>query len=411
MKLTNLVPLTFVGLAVTVSCSQGNLSAPPASGSGASGGASGSGQMTSGGSGGTTGGAGGGTSTGGSTTGGTGGSTTGGTGGSTTGGTGGSTTGGTGGSTGGTVSMGGMGAVAGTGVATGGSSGTGSSVGGSAGMGTGGGSGGMPAGGGMGGTTTTGGSAGMSAAGTGAGGSGGSGALDPNTLVPGLNGWYWEITTTNGQNPGGNNYWLTDNNQSCPTGANWLATGVTRSKDFAVMGTANTKYTINFQLKGAMGFRCYTGGTATTTTPNPNGANNGWYVGGQQANDSIWNTYEIDVQNPSVTGEANTYFLNGVPYSSTAGVCDQELTYDMETKGSFAVMGNSTIHVWTHDTNCKAQQNCGPTPSTGCMPRTIDLSSLNPPATVVHQPVVNSVGGNTFYPQWFYFTVTSITSP
>jgi hypothetical protein len=365
--------------------------------------------MSSGGTGGTTGGTGGGTTTGGS--GGTGGSTTGGTGG-TTGGAGG-TTGGAGGSTGGSVSMGGMGAVAGTGVATGGSSGTGSTVGGSAGMGTGGGSGGMPAGGGMGGTTTTGGSAGMSAAGTGtgAGGSGGSGALDPNTLVPGLNGWYWEITTTNGQNPGGNNYWLTDNGQSCPTGANWLATGVSRSKDFPVMGTANTKYTINFQLKGAMGFRCYTGGTATTMTPNPNGANNGWYVGGQQANDSIWNTYEIDVQNPSVTGEANTYFLNGVPYSSTAGVCDQELTYDMETKGSFAVMGNSTIHVWTHDTNCKAQQNCGPTPSTGCMPRTIDVSGLNPPATMVHQPVVNSVGGNTFYPQWFYFTVTSITSP
>src|SRR6516164_7726173 len=65
MKLINLVPLTFVGLAVTVSCSQSSLQPPP-SGSGASGGASGSGQMSSGGTGGTTGGTGGGTTTGGS---------------------------------------------------------------------------------------------------------------------------------------------------------------------------------------------------------------------------------------------------------------------------------------------------------------------------------------------------------
>jgi hypothetical protein len=359
--------------------------------------------MTSGGTGGSTGGTGG--STGGtSATGGTGG-TTGGTGG-TTGGTGGSTggtggsTGGAGGSTGGTVSMGGMGAGAGVGPTTGGASGSGSSVGGGAGMGTGGSSGGMPG---------TGGSAGTGAGGSAGMGAGGAAALDPATLIPGLDGWYWEISTTNGDNPGGNNYWLSDTGQSCPQNSDWNKAGLTRSKDFQMKGTAGTKYTITFELRGAMGFRCYSGGTSTQTQPNANGVNNGWYVGGQQANNSIWNTYELDVQ-PAVTGEANTYFLNGLPYSATAGICDQELTYEMHTKGKFVVMGDSTLHFWTHDTNCKAQQNCGPTPSTSCVPRQIDLSGMSP-AAMVNQPVTNAVGASTFYPQWFYFDVQTITSP
>jgi hypothetical protein len=239
-------------------------------------------------------------------------------------------------------------------------------------------------------------------------GAAGGGSLDPSVIVPGLDGWYWEINTTNGDNPGGNNYWLTDSGQQCPQNSNWAMAGVSRTKTFKMMGTSGTKYTINFALRGAMGFRCYTGGTPTAMQPNPNSPNNGWYVGGQQYNNSIWNTYELDVGSPSVTGEANTYFLNGIP--STSNACDQELTYEMNYTAKFAVMGDSTLTFTTHDTNCKAQQNCGPTPTTACVPRQIDLSGMSPAATFT-QPVTDLVGGNTFYPQWFYFDVTSITSP
>jgi hypothetical protein len=386
MKLTNLVPLAFLGLAFTASCSQGNLT--PETNTGARGGASGAGQAASGGTGGTTGGTGGGTSSGGN----------GNLGGSTNAGAGGSSSG-TGGTTGGSVSAGGMGASAGVGPTSGGTAGAGG--GGGAGASAGG-SGGMPAGGGTGGTDVGG---SPSAGGMGAAGGG---ALDPATVVPGLDGWYWEISTTNGSNPGGNNYWLTDNGQTCPQNSDWAQAGVTREKTFKVMGTPGTKYTINFELRGAMGFRCYTGGTPTTMQPSTTAANNGWYVGGQQYNNSIWNTYELDVQNPPVTGEANTYFLNGIP--STSNTCDQELTYEMRYTAKFVVMGDSTLRFSTHDTNCKAQQNCGPTPTASCAPRQIDLSGMSPAATIT-QPVANAVGGSTYYPQWFYFDVKSVTSP
>jgi len=398
MKSLSLVSLALAGIAVTASCSQESLN-PGTSSSGATAGAQNSaGQPASGGSGGSTGGTTGGTTGGammtGGTTGGTMPMTTGGTGGST-GGAGG-TTGGTGGTTPVTGGSAGM-------ATTGGSAGTGMGVGGSAGTGTGaGGSGGAPAGG----------SAGTGAGGmtTGAGGMGAGGAppLDPATLIPGLDGWYWEITATNGDNPGGNNYYLNDSNQQCPSTNMWATTGVSRTKTFQMKGTAGTKYTINFELRGAMGLRCYTGGTAIQMQPADTGPNNGWYVGGKQANDSIWNTYELDVT-PPVTGEANTYFLNGIP--STSNSCDKELTYELNFKAKFVVMGDSTLTFTTHDANCKAQQNCGPTPASGCMPRTIDLSGLSPAPTAVHQPVANAIGANTFYPQWFYFDVQTITSP
>lgn len=404
MKLINLVPLALTGLAVTMSCSQPSLQSEVSNGARA--GAGGSSEAMSG-AGGTTGGTTGGTMSAGGTTGGS--VSTGATGGSMVG-AGGSATGGTGGTTGGTtggsVSMGGMGGTGAIGMTTGGSSGAPATTGGSAGMSAGGGGGMMTGGGGMAGMTT--GAGGMSMAGaTGTAGAGGT--LDPNTLVPGLDGWYWEIDTTNGQNPGGNNYWLTDNGQQCPQNSDWNQAGVTRSKDFKMMGTSGTKYTINFELRGAMGFRCYTGGMAAQTQPNANSPNNGFYVGGQQYNNSIWNTYELDVQSPPVTGAtSNTYFLNGIP--STSNACDQELTYEMRYTASFQVMGDSTLHFSTHDTNCKAQQNCGPTPTTSCAPRSVDLSGMSPAATFT-QPVANTIGGTTFYPQWLYFDVKSITSP
>ena len=76
------------------------------------------------------------------------------------------------------------------------------------------------------------------------------------------------------------------------------------------------------------------------------------------------------------------------------------------------VMGDSTITFTIHDTNCQAQQNCGSddTSSTCNMMRTIDLAGLSPAATFA-QPRTNIIGTKTYYPQWLYFDVKSVTSP
>jgi len=54
--------------------------------------------------------------------------------------------------------------------------------------------------------------------------------------------------------------------------------------------------------------------------------------------------------------------------------------------------------------NCGAYYGVNECPS----PRTVDLSGMNPPATFT-QPRHNSIGGATYYPQWAYFDVKSVT--
>jgi hypothetical protein len=144
-------------------------------------------------------------------------------------------------------------------------------------------------------------------------------------------------------------------------------------------------------------------------TPNASGANNTWYVGGQQANDSIWNTYELHIS-PPVPGAANVYFLNSFP--SNPNWCEKEASYQVGYTASFQVLGGGTMTFTIHDSNCMAQQNCGPadTSPTCDAARTIDLSGMSPAATFT-QPPTNSIGGTTYYPQWLYFDVKSVTSP
>jgi hypothetical protein len=143
--------------------------------------------------------------------------------------------------------------------------------------------------------------------------------------------------------------------------------------------------------------------------PNANGPNNSWYVGGTQFNDSIWNTYEIHVT-PPVPGEANVYYANGFPMNPAW--CEKEATYEIRYTAKFAVLGGGTIQFTIHDANCQAQQNCGgDDTATVCnATRTIDVSGLSPAPTFT-QPVTNVVGTRTYYPQWLYFDVKSVTSP
>jgi hypothetical protein len=79
---------------------------------------------------------------------------------------------------------------------------------------------------------------------------------------------------------------------------------------------------------------------------------------------------------------------------------------------TFKALGGGTMKFTIHDSNCMMQQNCGGSDSsTTCdAPRTIDLSGMSPAASFV-QPPVDSVGVNTYHPQWLYFDVKSVTSP
>jgi hypothetical protein len=266
-----------------------------------------------------------------------------------------------------------------------------------------------------GGAATTGGAAtgGAATGGAATGGvnaAGGSTSLDPKDIVPDLMGFYWEGTCMGNISATGKNcpFAKDASTSSCPSSGTWDQKGAIRDKTISVKGTTGTKYIINFEVRGVAGTRCYTGGTAASTaTPSATGANNTWYVGGKQANDSIWNTYEIRVD-PPVTGEANVYFANAFP--SNPDWCQKEASYEIGYSNKFAVTGGGTIKFTIHDANCLAQQNCGPNDasSTCDAPRTVSLSGMTPAATFT-QPPTNSSGGKTYYPQWLYFSVKSIT--
>src|SRR5204862_2020921 len=205
---------------------------------------------------------------------------------------------------------------------------------------------------------------------------------------------------------------------SCPAGTAWDNRGTIKSTTLQMHGTAGVAYTLNLEIRGVVGTRCYTGGTAPTGslaaggTPSATATNSTWYAGGKQYNDSIWNTYEIHVS-PSVAGQANVFYANafGTDAVNTSW-CQKEATYQVSYMTKLPVMGDSTLTLTIHDTNCQAQQNCGGNDtSTVCdMMKSVSLSDLSPPGTFA-QPPTNSIGGKTYYPQWLYFDVKSVTSP
>jgi hypothetical protein len=199
---------------------------------------------------------------------------------------------------------------------------------------------------------------------------------------------------------------------TCPSGATWDTRGTIVSQVLNVKGTTGTEYTVTIQVAGVLGTRCYTGGTPAVAnmTPSATGPNNTWYVGGVQANNSIWNTYELHIAPPVADAAANVYYFNAFP--SNPNWCEKEASYQIGYTASFKVLGGGTMTFTVHDANCMVQQNCGgdDTATTCSAPRTIDLSGMTPPATFT-QPPKNSVNGTTYYPQWLYFDVKSVTSP
>jgi len=213
----------------------------------------------------------------------------------------------------------------------------------------------------------------------------------------------------------GTNYPYGPSAGGCPSGTTWATTGYINNSfpTIHVKGTTGQQYTLHIHVRGVIGTRCYTGGTpASTATPNASGPNNGWYAGGTQYNDSIWNTMEIHVA-PAVTGAPNVYYTNSFP--NISNWCQKEATYEAGYDASFPVLGGGTINLVVHDSNCRTLGNCGSTENQSTcdttMSRKIDMTGVMPAPTTFAQPRAATLGTTTYYPQWIWIDVTSVTSP
>jgi hypothetical protein len=279
-----------------------------------------------------------------------------------------------------------------------------------------------------GGVTTAGGTTAKTGGATSSGGTtgGSSGSTD---VVSWLNGYLWVGTCSNGSATGLDCPLFLDPSTTCPnrTATDFNQRGMFRTVTQQVGGTAGTIYTINFEARGVLGTKCYTGGTKQTPalSADPETSNDGWYLGGQPT-DSLWNTYELHVS-PVVAGSGaanplnaaeDVYFLNAFPYPPiTYGndtYCEAHETFPMKYTASFKAPGGGTIKLVLHDSNCLGQMNCGgPDRQTTCAhSRTIDLTGMPQPATVatfasMQQPYKQT---NGFWPQWLLFSLKSVTS-
>ncbi|HEY4186401.1 MAG TPA: hypothetical protein VGP07_15100 [Polyangia bacterium] len=283
------------------------------------------------------------------------------------------------------------------------------------------GSGGKPA---SGGTTGSGGNS--SGGTTGSGGAAGSGAITAASLVPGLVNLYWEGTCVGTRDPGGHNCPLDDNGSNCPSNSDPTMVGTVRSKTIPVMGTKNQAYTVNIEVMGVIGTRCYSGGTRQSTAAiMTDGYNNSWYVGGSPSNATDWwNSYELHVAPSTGDPSGDVYYFNSFD-NSGGSYCDSEATYMVHYTAHFKVLGGGTLTLKLHDYNCQAQQNCGSNTdgTSTCMPRTVTFGSFN--NTVMNsflagsqtkatgtlaQPPTDNLS-KTYNPQWMMIDVTSVTSP
>jgi hypothetical protein len=223
-----------------------------------------------------------------------------------------------------------------------------------------------------------------------------------------MDGLFWAFRAMNPDDAGENKYFLQNTGEECPVGDSWATSGATREHTFQAMGTAGQKYTVNFELRGALGLRCYTDGTPTGMVPDPAGINEAFYVGGQQFGDSFLNTVELAVTPPVADEAASNYFLNGIP--STSEACDAEITYDVQYKAQFVIMGDSTITLQTRASDCTMLENCGADPAAGCEPRIVNVDGVEVRASP-SQPIFDYLNGMDIYPQWLVFDIQSITTP
>ncbi|HKO50779.1 MAG TPA: hypothetical protein VJV79_23830, partial [Polyangiaceae bacterium] len=247
---------------------------------------------------------------------------------------------------------------------------------------------------------------GAAGAGTaGAPGAAGGGGLTAAEIVPELHGFYWEASCSGTIDVSGKNCPMSGTSSMC------TAAAMDRVKNIPVKGTKDQLYTINIEVRGVIGTRCYANGTrASSAALNETGNNNWWYIGGSLANPTgWWNSYELKVTPATGDPSGDVYYFNG---SGVQGgdACEREATYLVNYKASFKAKGGGSLALKIHDQNCKGLQNCGADPSTtsACVPRTVDLTGMpaQPPANFTQPP-----SNMQWKPQWLLIAVTSVTSP
>jgi len=204
---------------------------------------------------------------------------------------------------------------------------------------------------------------------------------------------------------------------NCPTsgtGSSCPTNGVDTQVVQTVKGDSSKTYTINIEVAGVIGTRCYKGGTrASTAAGSDTGYNNWWYVGGTYDNPTgWWNSYELHVAPTTGDASGDVYYFNGSDVGGGSW-CEKEATYLVKYSASFKVKGGGTLTFKVHDQNCKGQQNCGSNvdPNSACAPRTVDLSGITPqPPATFKQPPTDAIASGTYDPQWMWIVATSVTS-
>ena len=258
------------------------------------------------------------------------------------------------------------------------------------------------------------------AAGTGGAPGTGGGALDINTIVPGLDGFYWEVTPSGNTALSGTNYPFGSPGGGCPTAASWDTTGYINTRPaFNVKGTTGQKYTINVNVRGVVGTRCYTGGTpgstamgvgtGRTTPGTPEGAVQRQHL--EHHGDSR------RAEGHRTANQANTgydiYFANS--FQNNSNWCQKEATYEARYNASFPVMGGGTITPSFTIRTAGRWRTAGPSRISRAATRTLRASSTCPGSTRrptnFTQPRTAALGGSTYYVQWVWIDVTSMTSP
>ncbi|MEO8214163.1 MAG: hypothetical protein ABI560_13265 [Myxococcales bacterium] len=271
---------------------------------------------------------------------------------------------------------------------------------------------------------TNGGTGGSGTGGSGTG-AGGTAAVQVSDIVPQMDGFLWLGTCSPGEVGAGSLdcYLYPEGTSSCPnTTASYPTQGLIRTVTQTVGGTTGTQYTVNFEVRGVVGSKCYSGGTRRAGTAPPANWNaevntDGWYSGGVPSV-GLWNTYEIHVSPPvgttNLTADKteNVYYLNSMPSTLGTVWCEVHETFPLQYTASFPVMGGGKIKFVVHDSNCKGQQNCGGPKPQNCTTqhRTVDLTGMSPPpaSPPSAQPYRDSTG---HYPQWLLFDVKTVSSP
>jgi len=126
---------------------------------------------------------------------------------------------------------------------------------------------------------------------------------------------------------------------------------INRDQTIAVGGNAATTYQVTLRFRGVVEPKTYQGGTK----PNPTVKTDGWYVGGQPAQNNNYNVYMFSVSSPK-----QDYWLNALG-NQMPTVPEAHFSYPIDYTVTVPVSGGAMIRMLADDSNCSAIKNCDST--------------------------------------------------